>query len=348
MADAHYGLGATVGSVIPTEGALIPAAVGVDIGCGMIAAQTDLSAAHLPDDISPLIPILSKAIPAGVGKAHAHISSKADEWLARHHPHSELSDKQIRKTLSQFGTLGSGNHFFEICLDEGDGVWVVLHSGSRGIGNELARLYMNAAREMMGKLQVTLEDRDLAYLPEGTAEFDAYLGDLRWAQEYALANREAMMDEGLKALFRLTHMGKEAGRINCHHNYTQREVHFGRSMWITRKGAIRAGREDLGVIPGSMGTRSYIVQGKGSADSYESSSHGAGRAMSRGAARRRFRGRDLVEAMKGKVWQSKDAAALVDEIPYAYKDIDQVMEDQRDLVEVRHTLRQILNYKGVK
>jgi RNA-splicing ligase RtcB len=348
MADAHYGLGATVGSVIPTEHALIPAAVGVDIGCGMIAARTDINAAQLPDDLSSLITVLSKTIPAGVGRGHSSISPKAEGWLDQHPPHSQLSDKQVHRTLSQFGTLGSGNHFFEICLDEADQAWVLLHSGSRGIGNELARIYMDAARATMRRLQIDLEDRDLAYLPEGAEEFDSYLGDLRWAQEYALANREAMMDEGLKALFGLTGRGSEIGRINCHHNYTQRETHFGRSMWITRKGAIRAGRRDLGVIPGSMGSRSYIVRGKGSPESYESSSHGAGRAMSRSAARRKFRGEDLVETMRGKTWQKSDAAALVDEIPFAYKDIDQVMKDQHDLVEVLHTLHQVLNYKGVK
>jgi RNA-splicing ligase RtcB len=348
MADAHYGLGATVGSVIPTEGALIPSAVGVDIGCGMIAARTDLAAHHLPDDLSALIPVLTRKIPSGVGKGHEQIDRKAEDWLAAHRPHTQLDQKQVRRTLTQFGTLGSGNHFFEICLDEADRVWVILHSGSRGIGNQLAQHYIQRAQQLTKAMGIGLEDRDLAYLPEGTPEFEAYLGDLVWAQEYALANREAMMDVGLNALFAHAGMGTQQERINCHHNYTERETHFGREMWITRKGAIKAGPEDAGIIPGSMGTRSYIIRGKGNPDSYNSCSHGAGRAMSRGAARRAFTGKDLARAMKGKTWQSQDADALVDEIPQAYKPIEQVMQDQEDLVEIRHTLRQILNYKGVK
>jgi tRNA-splicing ligase RtcB len=334
--------------VIPTETALIPAAVGVDIGCGMIAAETDLSASHLPDDLNPLLGTLERTIPSGVGKGHKEPLPQAVRWWQAHRPHSTLTDKQVNKTLSQFGTLGSGNHFFEICLDESDRVWVVLHSGSRGIGNELAQGYVKTAQRLMKALQIGLEDRDLAYLNEGTPEFDAYLADLVWAQDYARANRDAMMDAGLAALFGFAGSGRARQRINCHHNYTAREEHFGRQMWITRKGAIKAGPDDLGVIPGSMGTRSYIVRGKGNPDSYNSCSHGAGRAMSRSAARRQFKGADLAEAMRGKTWQSRDAAALVDEIPQAYKDIDRVMADQQDLVEVQHTLRQILNYKGVR
>lgn len=348
MADAHYGLGATVGSVIPTEAALIPAAVGVDIGCGMIASETDLRASHLPEDLKPLLRSLENKIPSGVGQGHRYISPQAERWLAANRPHTRLSDKQVQKTLSQFGTLGSGNHFFEICLDEADRVWVVLHSGSRGIGNELAQGYVKTAQRLMKALQIALEDRDLAYLSEGTPEFDAYLADLNWAQDYARANRDAMMDAGLEALFRFTGRGRALRRINCHHNYTARERHFGRQMWITRKGAIKAGTDDLGVIPGSMGTRSYIVRGRGNPMSYNSCSHGAGRALSRSAARRQFKGEDLAKAMQGKTWQAKDASALVDEIPQAYKDIDQVMADQQDLVSVLHTLRQILNYKGVR
>jgi RNA-splicing ligase RtcB len=348
MADAHYGLGATVGSVIPTETALIPAAVGVDIGCGMIAAQTDLAAGHLPDDLGPLLRTLEQKIPSGVGQGHKEVSRRAETWLAEHQPHSRLTDKQVNKTLSQFGTLGSGNHFFEICLDEADQVWVVLHSGSRGIGNELAQGYVKTAQRVTRAMGIGLEDRDLAYLVEGTPEFDAYLADLNWAQEYARANRDAMMDAGLAALFRFAGRGRPRQRINCHHNYTAREEHFGKQMWITRKGAIKAGADDLGVIPGSMGTRSYIVRGKGNPQSYCSCSHGAGRAMSRSAARRQFKGADLAKAMQGRTWQVKDAAALVDEIPQAYKDIDQVMADQQDLVSVKHTLQQILNYKGVR
>ncbi|HYN98552.1 MAG TPA: RtcB family protein, partial [Actinomycetota bacterium] len=263
MADAHFGLGATVGSVIPTEGALIPSAVGVDIGCGMVAAETDLKAGHLPDDLNPLLKTLEHKIPSGVGQGHKSPLPQAERWLSSHRPHSKLTDDQVKKTLSQFGTLGSGNHFFEICLDESETVWVVLHSGSRGIGNQLAQGYIKTAQRFLQALQIGLEDRDLAYLNEGTPEFDAYLADLNWAQEYARANRDAMMDAGLEALFRFVKKGRTRQRINCHHNYTAREEHFGRSMWITRKGAIRAGTDDLGVIPGSMGTRSYIVRGKG-------------------------------------------------------------------------------------
>ena len=348
MADAHFGLGATVGSVIPTECALIPAAVGVDIGCGMIAAETDLAASHLPDDLKPLLGTLARKIPSGVGEGHPEPLPAAERWLAAHRPHSILTDRQVHKTLTQFGTLGSGNHFFEVCLDESDTVWVVLHSGSRGIGNQLAQGYIKTAQRFAKALQIGLEDSDLAYLNEGTPEFTAYLADLNWAQDYARANRDAMMDAGLDALFKFAGRGRTRQRINCHHNYTAREEHFGRQMWITRKGAIRAGPDDLGVIPGSMGTRSYIVRGKGNPQSYHSCSHGAGRSMSRSAARKQFKGADLAKAMQGKTWQSKDASALVDEIPQAYKDIDQVMADQQDLVEVRHTLRQILNYKGVR
>ncbi|HEU4867726.1 MAG TPA: RtcB family protein [Actinomycetota bacterium] len=348
MADAHFGLGATVGSVIPTTSALIPAAVGVDIGCGMIAAQTDLPASHLPDDLKPLLGTLEKKIPSGVGEGHKEPLPEAERWLAAHRPHSILTERQVQKTLTQFGTLGSGNHFFEVCLDESDTVWVVLHSGSRGIGNQLAQGYIKTAQKYVKALEISLEDKDLAYLDEGTPEFTAYLADLTWAQDYARANRDAMMDAGLAALFKFAGRGRTRRRINCHHNYTAREEHFGREMWITRKGAIKAGPDDLGVIPGSMGTRSYIVRGKGNPESYNSCSHGAGRAMSRTAARKQFKGADLAKAMQGKTWQSGDASALVDEIPQAYKDIDQVMADQQDLVEVQHTLRQILNYKGVR
>lgn len=345
MADAHYGLGATVGSVIPTVDALIPAAVGVDIGCGMIAAETSLIASALPDDLSPLIPKLEKAIPAGVGKGHATPTARAQGWLAANP--QKLNDALTRKTLEQFGTLGAGNHFFEVCLDERDVVWIVLHSGSRGVGNQLAQQHIKIAQGLMNQLHIVLEDRDLAYLPQGTAEFTAYVGDLNWAQKYALANRQQMMDSASETIFKYVGTGRIESTINCHHNYTQMEHHFGRDVWLTRKGAIKADEGDWGVIPGSMGTRSYIVCGKGDPMSYKSCAHGAGRAMSRTRARKRFTGADLAEKMIGKAWQAANANALVDEIPQAYKDIDVVMEDQKDLVSIVHTLRQILNYKGV-
>jgi tRNA-splicing ligase RtcB (3'-phosphate/5'-hydroxy nucleic acid ligase) len=346
MPDAHVGKGATIGSVIPTAGAVIPSAVGVDIGCGMIAAELDVTEAQLPDSLEPLLGRIERAIPAGVGRGHDEVAHNADRWLAAHRPATELSDDQANRAAKQFGTLGSGNHFFELCVDERGRVWVVLHSGSRGIGNKLATMHITKARNLAKALELRLEDLDLAYFTEGTPEFDAYVADMLWAQEYARANRDQMMDNAMRELFAFLGFGRETQRINCHHNFTQREVHDGRELWVTRKGAIRADTGDLGVIPGSMGTRSYIVTGKGSAASWRSCSHGAGRRHSRTQAKKLFTATDLAEQMEGKVWLSSRAEALLDEIPAAYKDIDQVMADQADLVEVLHTLRQVLNYKG--
>ena len=349
MPDAHVGIGATVGSVIPTENAIIPAAVGVDIGCGMIAVETDLGAEHLPDDLQPLVSQFGRSVPAGVGRARnlkstgaadRRITRRAEKWMAEH-PH-DLPDRLDQTALSQLGTLGSGNHFLEVCLDEREVVWVVLHSGSRGVGNRLADRHIKLAR----KQELALEDRDLAYFLEGTPEFNSYVSDMLWSQTYALENRELMVDAALGDLFGTVGRGHEVERINCHHNFAQREEHGKRWLWITRKGAIRAAKGDLGVIPGSMGTRSYIVRGLGEAKSYMSSSHGAGRRMSRGQAKRELTEESLVEAMKGKAW-NQDAKGLLDEHPLAYKDIDQVMEAQKDLVEVVHTLRQVANYKGL-
>ena len=347
MPDAHIGIGATVGSVIPTRGAVIPAAVGVDIGCGMIAAELDVQASKLPDSLEPLLSRVERAVPAGVGQGHASIGNRAGAWLAEHKPATSLSSDQAKKAAVQFGTLGSGNHFFEVCLDERDHVWVVLHSGSRGIGNQLAQAHIAKARRLAKDLQVRLEDPDLAYFVEGSNEFQAYITDMLWAQDYALANRAQMMDQAMREVFEFLGFGNEVKRINCHHNFTQQEVHNGQNLWITRKGAIKAGTDDLGVIPGSMGTRSYIVRGKGNEASWQSCSHGAGRRHSRKKAKQLFTAADLAEQMQGKVWLSGRAESLIDEIPSAYKDIDQVMADQQDLVEVLHTLRQILNYKGV-
>lgn len=346
MPDAHVGMGATVGSVIPTTDAIIPAAVGVDIGCGMIAVHTTLTAAQLPDNLDGYQPLVRKAVPAGLGKWHAEASPAARAWFGAHPPASVLSDRLRDRALNQFGTLGSGNHFFEVCLDETDQVWVVLHSGSRGVGNQLATGHIDQARHLAGQLELRLEDPDLAYFLEGTAEFTAYIGDLLWAQTYAAANRGQMMNAALAAFFGWVGAGEEVVRVNCHHNYTSRETHGGVEMWITRKGAIRAGLGDLGVIPGSMGTSSYIVSGLGNPDSYQSCSHGAGRRMSRGQARRELTVESLGEVMAGRSWQAREAEDLVDEHPAAYKDIDQVMADQADLVHVEHALRQVLNYKG--
>jgi RNA-splicing ligase RtcB len=346
MPDAHVGIGATVGSVIPTSGAIIPAAVGVDIGCGMIAVETDLAADKLPDDLDRFQPMVAKAVPAGLGKWHAHATRAAEDWFVANPPARDLGDLG-RRALDQFGTLGSGNHFFEVCLDERDITWIVLHSGSRGVGNKLATQHIERARTLAAQLELGLEDRDLAYFTQDQPEFDAYLADLLWAQAYALGNREQMMDTALGAFFRFVGTGRERRRINCHHNFTALETHEGRELWITRKGAIRADVTDHGVIPGSMGTRSYIVRGKGSAASYTSCSHGAGRRLSRSQARKRFTVEDMAVQMAGtKSWQRESAADLIDEIPASYKDIDQVMADQSDLVEIEHTLHQVLNYKG--
>jgi tRNA-splicing ligase RtcB len=346
MPDAHVGIGATVGSVIPTQNAVIPSAVGVDIGCGMTAAELDVTESQLPDSLEPLLGRIERAIPAGVGRGHDTVARNADRWLATNKPSTDLAADKATKAAKQFGTLGSGNHFFELCVDERSQVWVVLHSGSRGIGNELAQRHIGKARRLAKDLELRLEDPDLAYFTEGTPEFAAYIGDMLWAQDYARANRDQMLDNAMREVFAFLGLGRETRRINCHHNFTQREAHDGRELWITRKGAIKAASGDLGVIPGSMGTRSYIVRGKGNEASWTSCSHGAGRRHSRTQAKKLFTAADLEAQMQGKVWLSKRARALVDEIPTAYKDIDQVMADQSDLVEVLHTLHQVLNYKG--
>ena len=346
MPDAHVGIGATVGSVIPTKGAVIPAAVGVDIGCGMIAAELDATESQLPDDLRPLLSRIERVIPAGVGQGHDAVARRAEQWMRSHKPATSLSGDRASKARKQFGTLGSGNHFFELCVDERARLWVVLHSGSRGIGNQLAQAHIAKARKLAKAAQTPLEDPDLAFFLQGTSEFEAYITDMQWAQDYALANREAMMDRAMAEVFSFLGHGRETRRINCHHNFTQPEVHDGKELWVTRKGAIKAGTDDLGVIPGSMGTRSYIVRGKGNPLSWSSCSHGAGRRHSRGEARRRYNAADLTKAMAGKTWLSARADKLVDEIPAAYKDIDRVMADQQDLVEVLHTLRQVMNYKG--
>jgi RNA-splicing ligase RtcB len=348
MPDAHVGMGATVGSVIPTESAIIPAAVGVDIGCGMIAVETTLRADDLPDDLSGILRGIEEAIPAGFGRFQEPTRA-AGRWYVNHpapHP-KDLSTKQHRKVPQQLGTLGGGNHFVEVSLDERDTVWCVLHSGSRGIGNELATGHIRAAKSLCQALERRVEDRDLAYFLDTDEEFTAYIADMGWAQDYALKNRELMMDALLGVFGR--EMGVrvvEVERINCHHNYTARETHDGHELWITRKGAIRASVGTRGVIPGSMGTSTYIVTGKGDPLSYESASHGAGRRRSRTAARKEFTTDQLDEAMGGRTWQAGQARKLLDEAPMAYKDIGRVMADQADLVTVDHVLNAVVNFKG--
>jgi tRNA-splicing ligase RtcB (3'-phosphate/5'-hydroxy nucleic acid ligase) len=347
MPDAHLGIGATIGSVIPTEGAVIPSAVGVDIGCGMIAVETSLTASTLPDDLERYLVRLNEVMPAGLGKWHAEVKPAAERWFAANPCPVPLTPKQEHTVVVQFGTLGSGNHFFEVCLDEHDTAWVVLHSGSRGIGNQLAQHHISKAKELAKAQGTPLEDPNLAYYLEGTKDFEEYIGAMLWSQAYAFANRAAMMDEAVLELLALAGTGREVDRVNTHHNFAVRERHDGRDMWITRKGAVRAERGDRGVIPGSMGAKTFIVRGLGNALSYNSCAHGAGRRMSRTAARKQITNDELTTAMEGRVWLRRSAERLLDEAPGAYKDIDQVMRDQSDLVEIEHELRQVLNYKGV-
>jgi len=343
MPDAHLGIGATVGSVIATESAIIPSAVGVDIGCGMIAVETDRRLDQVEDGrLADLLEQFAENIPAGLGRWHQHAGNPAREWL-RAHPNPTLSSQQEQRALVQFGTLGSGNHFVEVAVDERDVVWLVMHSGSRGVGNQLADKHIRLARAQ----HQALEDPDLAYFLEGTEAFRSYVADMLWAQEYAMANRRQLMTTALDRFGAITG-GSAITWINCHHNYAVREEHNGRGVWVTRKGAIRAERGDMGVVPGSMGSKSFIVRGLGNPLSYHSSAHGAGRRLSRGRARREVTVEDFVKAMEGRAWQLRDAEMLVDESPQAYKDIDQVMADQSDLVEVVHELRGVLSYKGVE
>ncbi|GGI07492.1 RtcB family protein [Egicoccus halophilus] len=349
MPDAHWGMGCTIGSVIPTREAIIPSAVGVDIGCGVIAAETTLQAEQLPDDLEGLLSGWASRIPAGLGYWHADDDPAWAAFVAEHGvPAGVASDTRLRERAPrQFGTLGSGNHFLELCTDERDTVWLMLHSGSRGAGNTLAMRHIDRARSLMREAMVSLPDPDLAYLVQGTPAFAAYVRDLAWAQAYAFGSRQRMMTVALgelasQAPFDLVRT------INNHHNYARREVHDGRELWITRKGAISARAGELGVVPGSMGTGSYIVRGLGNPASYQSAAHGAGRMMSRNQARRTFSPEDLERAMAGRTWLQRDAAALVDEIPGAYKDLDTVMADQHDLVEVVHRLTTVVNYKGVE
>jgi tRNA-splicing ligase RtcB len=358
MPDVHAGIGATVGSVIPTLKAIIPAAVGVDIGCGMNAVRTSLSAGQLPDNLRSLRMGVEEMVPLGFnmhpasrmrGSALQRVGRSLNDRLDRIvglHPGLMKMQRRFNETwLCQIGTLGGGNHFIELCLDEADRVWIMLHSGSRGIGNVIGRYFIAAAQKDMRRHKVNLPDKDLAYFSEGSELFDEYVEAVEWAQDYALLNRQQMMAAVVEVLKRqLPAFQLEAEAINCHHNYVAREQHFGENLFITRKGAISAREGELGIIPGSMGAKSYIVRGLGNAQSFCSCSHGAGRRMSRSAAKRRFSRFDL-EAQTSGVECRKDGG-VVDEIPGAYKDIDQVMDNQRDLVEVVHTLKQVLCVKG--
>ncbi len=343
MPDAHLGKGATVGSVIPTRDAVIPSAVGVDIGCGMAARRLGLTAAELtPDQLTRWVSRMRNAVPAGLGRWHAKPSVEAARWLEEHPPPPTLPDR--RRAGEQLGTLGSGNHFVELAVDEDDAVWILLHSGSRGAGNTLATMHTRIARRVCS---YPLDDPELAWLEQGTQEFDAYLRDLGWSQSYAARNRELILAGTQRALEHV--LGREltaSFEVNCHHNYTQLERHRDRDVWVTRKGAIRAGVDDWGLVPGAMGQRSFVVKGRGNPDAYESSAHGAGRAMSRTQARKTLSVDAFVEAMGTAVWQHASAQRLLDEHPSAYKPLGVVMRDQADLVEIVHELRAIANYKG--
>ncbi len=357
MPDVHVGKGATIGSVIPTRGAIIPAAVGVDIGCGMMAVRTSLQAGDLPDNLAPMRSAIEQAVPHGRTKGRRDNGSWGTSpaqvdavWQELMEPFGRIVEKypRLKNTNNHvhLGTLGTGNHFIEVCLDEHEAVWVMLHSGSRGVGNAIGNLFIEQAKEDMRTWHITPPDRDLAYLPEGTEHFDDYVEAVGWAQHFARRNRELMMAATLGALRKVISkpFGADSMAVNCHHNYVQQEEHYGEKVWVTRKGAVRAGAGELGIIPGSMGARSYIVRGKGNAESFCSCSHGAGRVYSRTEAKRRFTLEDQKQATEG-VECRKDSA-VIDEIPMAYKDIDAVIHAQRDLVEVVHTLRQVVCVKG--
>jgi tRNA-splicing ligase RtcB (3'-phosphate/5'-hydroxy nucleic acid ligase) len=366
MPDVHWGMGATVGSVIPTRGAIVPAAVGVDIGCGMVAARTSLSANDLPDNLFAIRSAIEKAVPHGRtdnggnadrGAWHDVPDTVADVLTDFDHgdlaarlavitgKHPKLAKPALRAPR-HMGTLGTGNHFIELCLDEAGDVWVMLHSGSRGIGNQIGQYFIERAKEDMRRWFINLPDQDLAYLAEGSQNFDDYVEAVEWAQNFALANRSLMLAATMRAV--QTAMGREfewgSVAVNCHHNYVSREHHFGANVWVTRKGAVRARAGDLGIIPGSMGARSFIVRGLGNPDSFHTCSHGAGRAMSRAEAKRRFTVADHEKATAG--IECRKDADVIDETPMAYKDINAVMAAQSDLVEIVHTLRQVVCVKG--
>jgi tRNA-splicing ligase RtcB (3'-phosphate/5'-hydroxy nucleic acid ligase) len=360
MPDVHWGMGATVGSVIPTVRAVIPAAVGVDIGCGMMAAQTSLRAGDLPDDLRAVREAIEKAVPHGRtnngrpgdrGAWGTPPEPQKNAWKVLAPVFETIVSKHPRigkaNNIHHLGTLGTGNQFIEVCLDEADRVWFMLHSGSRGIGNRVGSYFIELAKQEMRRWHINLPDMNLAYLPEGSQYFHDYVEAVEWAQEYAMMNRQLMMEAVIKAVSAapgIPAFHTDAMAVNCHHNYVARENHHGQQVYLTRKGAVRARAGDLGIIPGSMGARSYIVRGKGNPDSFHSCSHGAGRAMSRAEARRRFSVADHVQATEG--IECRKDADVIDETPMAYKPIDAVMEAQKDLVEIVHTLRQVVCVKG--
>ncbi len=354
MPDVHVGKGATVGSVIPTKNAIIPAAVGVDIGCGMNAVRLNLKASQLPDNLAPLRHAIERKVPVGF-ELHKQIKAKASsiiplekrlQPIIQKHPGLVRMLRKFDATWQkQLGTLGGGNHFIELCLDENQDVWIMLHSGSRGLGNVIGTYFIELAKKEAQHRFGHVPDKDLSYFAEGSASFNDYVEAVEWAQNYAFENRREMMRlilEAIRPLLPPFQMTKEA--INCHHNYVSRENHFGEDLLITRKGAIRAGQDELGIIPGSMGARSYIVKGKANPESFCSCSHGAGRKMSRNKAKLLFSQDDLIQQTHG--IECRKDAGVIDEIPSAYKDIDQVMANQSDLIEIVHTLKQILCIKG--
>ncbi len=357
MPDAHIGRGATIGSVIPTIGAVIPAAVGVDLGCGMIAVRTSLRAEDLPENLKTLRSQIEAAVPHGrtrgrdKGRWHDLPAEVASAWAELQPRHQVIVDKhraiKNANSVNHLGTLGGGNHFIELCIDTEDHVWAMLHSGSRGVGNRIGSHFIRLAREEMKRWFINLPDQDLAYLSEGSEYFDDYIEAISWAQDFARSSRELMMRAVLGVLHRSDELPEfQHGdmAVNCHHNYVAREHHYGEDVLVTRKGAVRAGLGELGIIPGSMGARSYIVRGKGNPESFCSCSHGAGRVMSRTEAKRRFTVEDHAKATAG--IECRKDAAVIDETPAAYKSIEAVMAAQSDLVEVVHTLRQVLCVKG--
>ena len=361
MPDVHWGLGATIGSVIPTVGAIVPAAVGVDLGCGMCAVQTSLTGSDLPDHLKGIRAAIERAVPHGrtVGRgrrdkgAWGQVPRRAANLWKEHLAagFEELCERNrgIEKSnnVHHLGTLGTGNHFIEVCLDEEERVWFLLHSGSRGVGNRIASIYIQLAKKDLERELGALPDKDLAYLREGSEHFDDYVRAVEWAQEFARLNRQVMMESVVEAVWRsglVPRFRADLVAVNCHHNYVAREVHYGRECYVTRKGAVRAGKGELGIIPGSMGAKSFIVRGKGNPESFSSCSHGAGRVMSRTEAKRRFGVEDHARATEH-VECRKDAA-VVDETPMAYKDIEAVMRAQEELVEVVRTLRQVVCVKG--
>jgi tRNA-splicing ligase RtcB len=346
MPDVHYGIGATVGSVVATKGAIVPACVGVDIGCGMMASKMPFKSKRLPDNLQGLFDAISKAVPVGQdmhNSATVPFEMVGYEWLPE-----KIQDDPMR-VVKQMGTLGGGNHFIEVCLDLDENVWVMLHSGSRGIGNKIGNYYIDQAKKMMDAEQVKLADPNLAYLHDGSELFNEYWRDLQWAQRYAMKNREVMMTLVMRSIAQeifgnASTVITPEFMVNCHHNYAEREDHYGENVIVTRKGAVRARIGDMGIIPGSMGTRSYIVEGLGNSESFCSCSHGAGRVMSRGKAKKAFTVADVESQTAGIVCR-KDAG-IIDELPGAYKNIDQVMENQKDLVKIVAQLRQVLCVKG--